>query len=853
MFNRQHYENSEPDGVAVLEVVRQDGEPAGVVPLRRTMLTGEITGPLADLRMVHHFGYTRKESDRTLEARYRFPLPGDAAVIGVTVRFGDVEIVAEIKPRQAAEDDYAHAKKEGRQAALATREGADVFTLQVAGLQPDQEVMIETHYVQLARPHANGWQVRIPLTVAPRFVRADELGARHAQGQPLALLRDPGHRFSVDLNISGAEQITSQTHELSLAPSETGTAIRLAAGALAPDRDFVINWRPASDAQRPLLTVFTYADQQASWDYFVAQLAPPTLRPATPGPPREVILLVDHSGSMTGPKWAATDWAVERFLTNLQPYDSFALGFFHSTTHWLQHKLQVATPEQVKQANAWLKRQRESGGTELGVALEQALQIERAPGQRARHLLILTDAEVTDAARILRLAESEAGQEDRRRISVLCIDAAPNAHLAQELADRGGGLARFLTSDPDQQDITTALDEVLADWAEPVLAGLSLVANRAQVQASGRRTTQTAANESIVDLGDLAAGRAIWVVGRAARPLAQNGPGALALSVQSGQGHLLDEVVVAPAYAATPAIKALFGARRINTLEYLIAAGYDEAQLRQQLTWLGYDPDEVLGPADSEQPRVYAENQRAATANRLRALLGEEARSFHLASSETAFIATRREAGKVIERTVEVANALPAGWSSEFLSGGGQGAIGGMVRRLGASSMPMPAMSVAPPSLATPMAGVSKLVDRALKSSAKLISKSTQNTDEQTETLFHGALEWRGHETVLFDSTTMPDPFPAAVIITALRVEADGLMRHSIGPARLLIYVDDLATPRAEINLHDLLQLGERPLNLRRRRGQKLMILLRDATGLLAQHPVTVMVQVRWRPAIDPL
>ena len=119
------------------------------------------------------------------------------------------------------------------------------------------------------------------------------------------------------------------------------------------------------------------------------------------------------------------------------------------------------------------------------MALEQALGLERAAGERARHVLIVTDAQVSDAGRILRLAEEEARRADRRRISVLCIDAAPNSYLAQELAERGGGVARFLTSDPEQGDIATALDEVLADWAEPVLAGLRLEVDRPGV--AGRR------------------------------------------------------------------------------------------------------------------------------------------------------------------------------------------------------------------------------------------------------------------------------------------------------------------------------------------------------------------------------
>ncbi len=195
-------------------------------------------------------------------------------------------------------------------------------------------------------------------------------------------------------------------------------------------------------------------------------------REGAPSAPREAILLVDHSGSMEGAKWEAADWAVKSFLYSLSERDIFALGLFHTRTKWFDKKPLSADGYTVEKAIKFLEANRESGGTELGVALEQALGLPRdTNSERTRHALIITDAEVSDAGRILRLAIEESRRDDRRRVSVLCIDAAPNSHLALELAERGGGVAKFLTSDPDEEDISTALDEALIDWSEPVLTG----------------------------------------------------------------------------------------------------------------------------------------------------------------------------------------------------------------------------------------------------------------------------------------------------------------------------------------------------------------------------------------------
>src|SRR5262249_1097775 len=115
------------------------------------------------------------------------------------------------------------------------------------------------------------------------------------------------------------------------------------------------------------------------------------------------------------------------------------------------------------------------------------------------------------------------------------------------------------------------------------------------------------------------------------------------------------------------AIKALFGARRVLGLEYLINSGYAGDALSDQLARLGYDPGQVLAP----KPQVYAENAREDASEALRNLLVREALDCRLACSETAFVAVRKKAGRVIEGSVAVANALPARWSDDFIGASG--------------------------------------------------------------------------------------------------------------------------------------------------------------------------------------
>src|SRR5262245_27678878 len=688
MFNPKTFANSRPDGIGALEITSETGNqpnrPRMFVPLKRTELRGEVTGPLASLRLTQIFGYSREQCERTLEAVYRFPLPGDASVTGVRVSFGEVEIVAELKERERAETDYEETARTGRQAALATRESPDVFTLRVAGIQPDQEIRVETSYAQLARVEGAGWSLRIPLTTAPRYARSDEITSRHAQGQPLALLRDPAHRFALDIVVHGASTVESSTHQLATSEENGAVRARLRDGETIPDRDCVLTWKPRQEAGTAALQVFLADDPESGQAYFLALVSPPSARDAARSAPREAILLVDHSGSMEGAKWEAADWAVKSFLYGLSGRDTFALGLFHSTTKWFDNIPRQADGPTIEKAIDFLVRNRDSGGTELGVALEQALRYARSTGDSARNVLIITDAEVSDAGRILRLADEESRRDDRRRISVLCIDAAPNSHLAMELAERGGGVAKFLTSDPEEEDITTALDEALADWAEPVLPGLRLEINSPVAQAAGHEVRVSREQGwSGVDLGDLPAGRAVWVIGRAPRSRLDDFTFKLS---RPGLGPVADCRVELHRIDKDPtAVKALFGARRVLGLEYLINSGYAGDELRDQLARLGYDPDQVLAP----KSQIYAENTRSEAGEALRDLLVREALDYGLACSETAFVAVRKEAGRVIEGSVVVANALPAGWSDIFVGPGGPptGALAPPARPMMAASM----------------------------------------------------------------------------------------------------------------------------------------------------------------------
>ena len=824
MFNTSYVENAPEGGVAMLEVLGKDAQTMAFVPMRRVEVSGEVTGPVAGMQVIHVFSYTKQQCSRVIEAAYRFPLPGDAAVTGVSVRFGDVEIQAVLEPRAQAEKDYEDAKKDRRQAALVTREAADVFTLRVAGIKPDQEVRVETAFVQLARTEGSGWSLRIPLTVPVRYSRGDESPAAGA-ARPLAQAADPGYRASLDLTVFDASGVASPTHALSLTRDGTELHAHFEDGDVLPDCDAVITWQLAADVQRTTLSAFT-AHREGRTP-FLALVTPPSSEQKLV--PRELTVLVDHSGSMHGAKWEAADWAVKRLIGMLTEDDRFRIGVFHNTVTWWSDTPKAMNDVARADAVHFLGSHKDSGGTELGVALEQALHGHRPTGEFSRQVLIVTDAQVSDEGRLIRLAEEESKHADHRRISILCVDSSPNAALARQLAEAGGGSDRYVTSNPEGGDITTALDEIVDTWARPIATDLRLEVRTDAVYAASRRPAKASGDGwHALDLGDLPAGRPVWASGEAA-----TGEEPLTLRLVDGHGEVLAEWTEVGGTQTHGGVAALVGARRLQQLEALKGAHYTSAELKKRVEELGMASPE----SGMESGTLYPENQTADET--LAGFICRESLHSGIASTETAFVAIRTEAGKSVERTIIVANATPEGWEAMQ-----------QVTMVGAR-MPAVARRVSemPPSgvlydMAVCMEDV-QTVRRTSKAAPIFQATDRRQPRASSVTLFDGVPPVAVGRIVLAERTIGLKGAKGLQASRLLSLIAEGDAGGFPEGAELLLFVGDMARARARVRLSDLLGGATRPLNVTCSDGQVLrLVLLVPGMGTQAPGHLKVTVGV---------
>jgi Ca-activated chloride channel homolog len=498
----------------------------GNLPLDELTVRAAVTGLVAGVDVVQGF---RNPFDQPLEATYVFPLPDRAAVTGMRMEADGHTVVADLLEREQARAAYDAAITAGQRASIAEQERPDVFTMRVGNIVPGERVVVRLSLVQ-PLPYADGEaEFRFPLVVAPRYVPGSPLpGAGVGSGTapdtdavpdasritpPVLLpgLPDPVPlSIEVDVDPAGLDLqgLRSSLHAIVEQPATTGPAVgqgrarrlRIQPGERA-DRDFVLRLRYAPE-QGPA-TAMTVGDGT-----FRLTVLPPaetaTMRP------RDVVLLLDRSGSMTGWKMVAARRAAARIVDTLGDTDRFAvLGFDDriETPPRLPAGLVEATDRHRYRAVEYLARLDARGGTELLEPLLAAIRLlePSEPGEladaRDRVLVLVTDGQVGNEDQILHQVTAGLAAV---RVHVVGIDEAVNAGFLARLAVVGGGRCELVESE-DRLDEAT--EHIHRRIAAPVLTGIELHADGLDAgSVSPRRLPSLFPGVPLVVTGRLAEG-----------------------------------------------------------------------------------------------------------------------------------------------------------------------------------------------------------------------------------------------------------------------------------------------------------------------------------------------------------
>lgn len=430
-----------------------------------------VRGLMAEVRVRQRFS---NASGEWMEGRYRLPLPDDAAVGRLRMQVGERLIEGEVQEKQQAAATYAAAASEGRTASLVERERPNLFQTRVANIGPGETVEIEIGYWQTVRWQDGRFRLGLPLTfVPPHHGGRGELDAALDRAQPaevpaqgIALGSAAAPKFSLGVDLDAGlplASIDSPSHAIAVRREGERHRIELGDTQVDSDRDFELRWTPQPSA-RPQQALFVEDRPDARYAFLT--LIPPT-RPVAPVP-RELILVVDNSGSMHGVSMQQAKAAVDRALTGLRASDRFNVIRF-------DHGFDRVFPQPVEASAAHIARARRfvegldaEGGTEMLAPLIEAFAMPATPSH-LRQVVLITDGAISNEAQLLNHIEHGRGEA---RLFAVGIGSAPNAHILRRMAEVGRGAQVTIRRIEDVAEVT---DQLLAKLGQPALRDLKAV------------------------------------------------------------------------------------------------------------------------------------------------------------------------------------------------------------------------------------------------------------------------------------------------------------------------------------------------------------------------------------------
>lgn len=450
----------------------------------------------------------RNPYDAWFEGIYVFPLPENAAVDHLRMKVGDRIIEGDIQERQAARTQYEQAKSSGQRAALVEQERPNIFTTSVANIPPRGEIIVEIEYQQTLKYDSGSFSLRFPMVVGPRYIpgapaegqgagtgwasNTDQVPdasritppvldpAKHAPSNPVRL------KVVLDAGVPLA-RVDSPYHAIAQRDADGGRIVELAEGSVPANKDFELKWTPAA-SHAPQAALFT--ESKGDKRYALLMVMPPAKEVAAARLPREVVFVIDTSGSMSGSSIAQARDALELAIARLSEQDSFNVIEFNSYAKALYPDARPATAANRDNAVRWVRRLQAQGGTEMALALNLALNGRENPG-RVRQVIFLTDGAVGNEDNLFKLIKDKLGDS---RLFTVGIGSAPNSHFMTKAAQTGRGTFTYIGK---IEEVKEKMGSLFAKLESPVLKGID-IAWTGSVEAWPKRVPDLYLGEPIV-------------------------------------------------------------------------------------------------------------------------------------------------------------------------------------------------------------------------------------------------------------------------------------------------------------------------------------------------------------------
>ena len=441
-----------------------------------TQIRAQVTGNVARVHVTQKF---ENPGDDWVEGLYVFPLSAGAAVDELEMLVGERRIRGEIKRKQDARAIYEQARSEGRRASLVDQERPNMFTTSVANIAPHSSITVDIAYLDTIPFRDGRYSLSLPLSITPRYTpgamfdATDPNAAKNAQeAQAGGSTVTPEHvaaavqnaQIEVELQLGfPVQSVQSLNHTIAMEKTGAGSRISLRSSIVPADRDFELIWTPSLT---PDTHAAAFAERNGDSTYVLVTLMPPQMA-AERSYKREVLFIIDTSGSMGGSSIEQARAALRLGVARLQPGDTFNIIRFSNDATSLFPTSQLAVGINRQGAADFIDGLVADGGTEMRSALDLAFSIPATP-DALRQIVFVTDGSVSNEAEVVKLIGGHIGGA---RLFTVGIGAAPNAYFIREAAAAGRGSSTFI---PQIEQVSERMGDLFRKLENPALVDLQL-------------------------------------------------------------------------------------------------------------------------------------------------------------------------------------------------------------------------------------------------------------------------------------------------------------------------------------------------------------------------------------------
>ena len=444
----------------VMRVTR--GEEIWELPLVHTEVDAEISGFIADVEVRQLYA---NPFDEPIEAVYLFPLPDDGAVDDMEMRVGDRVIVGKIHRREEARQIYEAARDAGKTAALLDQERPNIFQQSVANILPGDAVEVIIHVVQPLKYEDGGYEWAFPMVVGPRFVPLQGTGdsggvdpeqdaARlDAPVSPTRTGNDISLRAWIDAGVA-IQDIRSTSHEVEITrEGDRKAGVAVSPKDSIPNKDFILRYDVAGKA--PEAALLTHRGELGG--YFLLMIQPQAAEFVTDDvvTPKEMVFVVDTSGSMRGYPLDKAKEAMSLAINEMNPDDRFYVMDFNSTVSSLSPGTLANTKENRRRGLKFVEEFRGEHGTNMLEGMKAALDLETDP-ELLRTVLFMTDGYIGNESEILAAVEEHLGGS---RLYSFGVGSSVNRYLLDRMSKVGRGHVQYLRQDEEAEPAIAAFYE----------------------------------------------------------------------------------------------------------------------------------------------------------------------------------------------------------------------------------------------------------------------------------------------------------------------------------------------------------------------------------------------------------